>query len=50
VNTRNLKIDEAKNWAKDTESELNIPVVMPLEEGVDRLVSLFAELISKNRS
>lgn len=49
VNTMKIKLEEAKSWANDTERELSIPVVLPLEEGVDRLVSLFADLINKNK-
>lgn len=50
VNTMKMKYEEATAWAEETERELNIPVVLPLEDGVDRLVSVFAEMISKNKA
>lgn len=49
VNTMKMKTDEARTWAKETEKELHIPIVLPLEEGVDRLVEVLAELIKKNK-
>lgn len=50
VNTMKMQADEARDWARQTETELSIPVVLPLEDGVDRLVALFAELIKKNKA
>lgn len=50
VNTMKMQADEARDWARQTETELNIPVVLPLEDGVDRLVAVFAELIKKNKA
>jgi uncharacterized NAD-dependent epimerase/dehydratase family protein len=50
VNTMKMKVDEARAWARQTEDELNVPVVLPLEDGVDRLVDVFAELIRKGMS
>ncbi|MDH4057436.1 MAG: NAD-dependent epimerase/dehydratase family protein, partial [Cyclobacteriaceae bacterium] len=50
VNTMKMNTNDAKLWAEDAEKEFSIPVVLPLEEGVDRLVSLFADLIKKNKS
>jgi uncharacterized NAD-dependent epimerase/dehydratase family protein len=47
VNTMKMAPEEAKKWARQTEQALNIPVVLPLEEGVDRLVSVFTKLIKK---
>jgi uncharacterized NAD-dependent epimerase/dehydratase family protein len=50
VNTMKMTTEEARVWAEQTERELSIPVVLPLEDGVDRLVSVFAHLIKKNNS
>jgi uncharacterized NAD-dependent epimerase/dehydratase family protein len=50
VNTSKMTTEAARTWAKETEEELNIPVVLPLEDGVDRLVAVFAELIKQRNS
>jgi uncharacterized NAD-dependent epimerase/dehydratase family protein len=50
VNTMKMNTDEARQWAREMESELNIPVVLPLEDGVEKLVPVFADLIRKNKS
>jgi uncharacterized NAD-dependent epimerase/dehydratase family protein len=47
VNTSKMKIEEARAYASKYERELNIPVVLPLEDGVDRLVSVFEKMIKK---
>lgn len=49
LNTAKMKTDEARKAAADYEKELGIPVVMPLEDGVDRLVSVFSEMIKRNQ-
>lgn len=49
VNTMKLKAEEAQAWASRMEQELKVPVVLPLEEGVQRLVPVFADLINKNK-
>jgi uncharacterized NAD-dependent epimerase/dehydratase family protein len=50
VNTAKMSTADARAWASETEKELGIPVVLPLEEGVDRLVAVFAEMIRKRNS
>ena len=47
VNTMKMTEQDAKKWANQTEAELNIPVVLPLEEGVERLVPVFEKMIKK---
>jgi uncharacterized NAD-dependent epimerase/dehydratase family protein len=50
VNTSKMTTEAARTWANETEAELKIPVVLPLEDGVDRLVAVFAELIKQRNS
>jgi uncharacterized NAD-dependent epimerase/dehydratase family protein len=45
INTANMAEQEAADYARRCEKELNIPVVLPLEEGVQRLVTLFETMI-----
>lgn len=48
VNTSKMKEDEAREWAKEKEKELGIPVILPLEDGVEKLVSIFKDMIDKS--
>ncbi|MFM8741517.1 MAG: DUF1611 domain-containing protein, partial [Cytophagales bacterium] len=48
VNTMKLKEEEARAWAAQKEKELGIPVILPLEDTVKRLVSIFKEMIDKS--
>jgi uncharacterized NAD-dependent epimerase/dehydratase family protein len=48
VNTGKMKTDEARVWAKQKEQELGIPAVLPLEDGLDRLVPIFKDMIEKS--
>lgn len=48
VNTDKLTPSEARGYAAESEKELDIPVVLPLEDGVDRLVPIFKDLIDKS--
>lgn len=48
INTAKMKTEEARSYADRYEKELGIPVVLPLEDGVDRLVPVFAEMIKKS--
>jgi uncharacterized NAD-dependent epimerase/dehydratase family protein len=45
LNTAKMKEEEARQYAKTYEQELGIPVVLPLEDGVERLVPVFEKLI-----
>jgi uncharacterized NAD-dependent epimerase/dehydratase family protein len=50
LNTAKMTTEEARQYAKDFEDELNIPVVLPLEDGFDRVVPLLVELIKKEKA
>lgn len=48
VNTAKMKLEEARDYTKKYQAELGIPVILPLEDGVDSLVPLFESLIKKS--
>ena len=48
VNTAKMTEKEAREYAAAKEKELGIPVILPLEDGVERLVAIFKELIEKS--
>jgi uncharacterized NAD-dependent epimerase/dehydratase family protein len=48
VNTAKMTEKEARDYADEKEKELGIPVVLPLEDGVDRLVAIFKDMIEKS--
>jgi len=50
VNTAKMNADDARAWADEKQKALGIPVVLPLEDGVDRLVTVFEKMIAKNRA
>lgn len=50
MNTAKMTTDEARQYAKEYEAELDIPVVLPLEDGFDRIVPLLEELIKKGKA
>jgi uncharacterized NAD-dependent epimerase/dehydratase family protein len=47
VNTMKMSEAEAKEAAKEYERELGIPAVLPLEEGLGRLVPIFEKMIKR---
>lgn len=47
INTENMLLDDARNTASKYEDELGIPVILPLEDGVQQLVPLFEKMIDK---
>ncbi|MFN8335357.1 MAG: DUF1611 domain-containing protein [Cyclobacteriaceae bacterium] len=49
VNTSKQTLEEAKKIAAEYERELGIPAVLPLEEGLDRLVPIFEKLIRESK-
>jgi len=49
LNTAKMSESEAREFAKQHEQELGIPVVLPLEDGLDRLVPIFTEMIKKSK-
>ncbi|MBL7870027.1 MAG: DUF1611 domain-containing protein [Cyclobacteriaceae bacterium] len=48
VNTAKMTEQEARDYATQKEKELGIPVILPLEDGVDRLVAVFKDMIDKS--
>jgi uncharacterized NAD-dependent epimerase/dehydratase family protein len=50
INTGQLAIEQAREIAAEYETALEIPVILPLEDGLDRLVPVFAALIEKSRT
>jgi uncharacterized NAD-dependent epimerase/dehydratase family protein len=47
VNTHKMTEKEARDYAAGKEKELGIPVLLPLEDGVERLVPIFKQMIEK---
>ncbi len=45
LNTQGLTQEEARGYQQQYEAELGIPVVLPLEEGVDRIVELLKPVV-----
>lgn len=50
INTGGLDEAKARKVAAEYENRLQIPVVLPLEDGVERLVPVFEALIKKSKS
>jgi uncharacterized NAD-dependent epimerase/dehydratase family protein len=48
LNTAKMQLAEARTVAQRYEQELGIPVILPLEDGVGRLVPLFKDMIEKS--
>lgn len=48
VNTYKMKEADARKWAEEKEKELDIPVILPLEEGVQKLIPVFKDMIDKS--
>ena len=48
LNTAKMTADDARSYATKYQKDLGIPVVLPLEDGVDSLVAVFSDMI-KNR-
>jgi uncharacterized NAD-dependent epimerase/dehydratase family protein len=49
VNTAKMTIEAARAYAAQYSKSLDIPVVLPLEDGVDSLVPIFNEMIKKSK-
>ena len=45
LNTKGMEAAEAKQYASALESELGIPVILPIEEGMSRLIEICERLI-----
>lgn len=50
LNTAKMKTEEARSYARQMEEKLGIPVVLPLEDGVDSLVPVFEKLIRESKA
>ena len=48
VNTENMTLQEARQYTETKEKELGIPVLLPLEDGVERLIPIFEEMIKNS--
>ncbi len=44
LNTKGLTLDEAKRYQSDYQEELDIPVFLPIEEGLDGIVPIIEQL------
>ncbi|MBT1705108.1 DUF1611 domain-containing protein [Chryseosolibacter indicus] len=49
VNTAKMKTEEARAYAEKYANDLGIPVVLPLEDGVDSLVPVFKSMIEQSK-
>jgi len=48
INTHKMAEADARNYAATKEKELGIPVILPLEDSVQRLVPIFKDMIEKS--
>jgi uncharacterized NAD-dependent epimerase/dehydratase family protein len=48
LNTAKMDLKDAREYASHYEKELGIPVILPLEDGVDQLVGIFRDMIEKS--
>ncbi len=48
VNTMKMKEQEARQYAATARKELGIPVILPLEDGVDELLPIFKQMIDES--
>ena len=47
VNTMKMSTAEAREHASNYEKELDIPAILPLEDGVERLIPIFEKMIKQ---
>ena len=50
VNTAKMSEKDARDYAARYQKDLGIPVILPLEDGVDQLVPVFKEMIERSVS
>lgn len=50
INTAKMKIEEARAFAAQYEKELNIPAILPLEDGLQRLLPIFEKIIKETKA
>ena len=48
VNTAKMQEADARQYAREAEEKLKIPVVLPLEDGISTLVPIFEKMIKKS--
>ena len=48
INTAKMDEGEAREYARKAQQQLNIPVILPLEDGVETLVPIFEAMIKKS--
>ena len=48
INTAAMQVADAREYAKQAQTKLKIPVILPLEDGVETLVPLFEAMIKKS--
>jgi len=48
LNTQGLTLNESKNLQNQLEDKLYIPVILPLEEGVEKLIPVIKSLLNEN--
>jgi uncharacterized NAD-dependent epimerase/dehydratase family protein len=49
INTQKMTVKQARTTAARYKKQLGIPVILPLEDGVDALVPVFEKLIKKSK-
>jgi len=49
VNTMKMKETDARTWATAKEKELGITTILPLEDGVEKLIPIFKKMIEDTR-
>jgi uncharacterized NAD-dependent epimerase/dehydratase family protein len=47
INTAKMDLEQARAYARGAQGKLGIPVVLPLEDGVESLVPIFEVIIKK---
>lgn len=50
LNSAKMTLKDVRDYASKYEKELGIPVILPLEDGVDQLVPMFKNMIEKSAS
>jgi uncharacterized NAD-dependent epimerase/dehydratase family protein len=48
INTAKMDVQDARTYAEKYQKELGIPVILPLEDGVQKLVPVFEEMIKNS--
>ena len=48
INTMKMNLKDAREYAEQGRKDLGIPVILPLEDGVEELLPLFKEMIDES--